>query len=252
MTTDAVRRLKTYGRDLATIPISRLPNEFDKACYLIVNTYTSYRLNLGTGPLNDAVSFAKCMKNFGYKVFFVHNAHKKNFLNYLDKFLAKTKGELVIYYVGHGTSVPDLDGDEDDGYDEAFVFDDGIVIDDILVEHLIANKNPENEVVMVTDACFSGSIWDIQSGNVNGRVLPDRIMSISAANDKQTAKQTMIQRAEQGIFTYNMTKILKRNPAITPPQLQTEMRKILRKYGQSVTVATTNQSLLHEPIFQIV
>lgn len=250
MTTDAVRRLKTYGRDLSTIPLSRVPAEMEKACFICVNTYTSYRLNLGTGPLNDAVTFAKAMKNFGYQIYFLHNPHCRNFLNYLDKYFANTTQELVVYYVGHGTSVKDLDKDEADGYDEAFVFDDGNIIDDDLITHLIDNKHPDNEIVLVTDACHSGSIWDIQGGDIKGRKLPNRIMSISAANDKQTAKQTMINRAEQGIFTYNLSKILKKNPSITPPQLQSEMRKALRQYGQTVTVGTTSNDMLDEPIFE--
>lgn len=223
----------------------------EKACFICVNTYKSYRLNLGTGPLNDAVSWAKCMKGYGYENYFLHNPHSRNFLKYLDAFFANTTRELVVYYVGHGTSVRDLDGDEDDGYDEAFVFDDGNIIDDVLIDHLIEHKNKDNEIVLVTDACHSGSIWDIQAGDVHGRVLPDRIMSISAANDKQTAKQTMIERQEQGVFTHNMTKILKKNHMMTPAQLQTEMRKVLRSYGQSCTIGVTSQDLLKEPIFEI-
>lgn len=246
---DPVRRLKTLGRDLGTIPLSRIPASFEKVCFICVNTYTSYRLNLGTGPINDAVSFAKCVKNYGFEVFFLHNPHSRNFLKYLDKFFSNAVGQLIVYYVGHGTSSSDLDKDEADGNDEAFVFDDGIIIDDDLITHLIDNKNPDNEVILVTDACHSGSIWDIQAGNVKGRELPARIMSVSAASDKQTAKQTMINRQEQGIFTHNLTKILKKNPGMTPNQLKDMMRKELRKYGQTFTVGTTSPDLLDQPLF---
>lgn len=249
MTSDAVRRLKTYGRDVSTIPISRIPQEMGKVCFICVNTYTSYRLNLGTGPMNDAVSFAKCVKNFGYEVYFMHNPHSRNFLKYLDAFFKNTAEELIVYYVGHGTSVRDTDGDEADGYDEAFVFDDGTIIDDVLIDHLIDFKHPSSKLILVTDACHSGSIWDIQGGDVNGRRLPDRIMSLSAANDKQTAKQTVIDRQEQGIFTHNMTKIIKAEPELSPNELSAKMRTALRKYGQTFTVGTTSPELLDEPLF---
>lgn len=246
---DPVRRLKQLGRDVASVPVSRIPTEMGKVCFICVNTYTSYRLNLGTGPMNDAVSFAKCVKNFGFEVYFMHNPHSRNFLKYLDTFFANTAEELVVYYVGHGTSVADTDGDEADKTDEAFVFDDGVIVDDVLIDHLIEHKNPASKLILVTDACHSGTIWDIQGGSVHGRQLPERIMSISAANDKQTAKQTMINRQEQGIFTHNLTKVLKENPEFSPNELSSKMRSVLRKYGQSFTVGTTSPELLEEPLF---
>lgn len=246
---DPVRRLKTLGRDVASVPISRIPTDMEKVCFICVNTYTSYRLNLGTGPMNDAVSFAKCVKNFDFEVYFMHNPHSRNFLKYLDAFFANTKTELVVYYVGHGTSVSDTDGDEGDKKDEAFVFDDGVIVDDVLIDHLIEHKNPSSKLILVTDACHSGTIWDIQAGSVHGRQLPENIMSLSAANDAQTAKQTMINRQEQGIFTHNLTKILKESPELSPNELASKMRSALRKYGQTFTVGTTTESLLDEPLF---
>lgn len=246
---DPVRKLKTVGHDLSAISITRLPATFEKVCYICVNTYRSYRLNLGTGPVNDAYSIAKCVKKYGYEVYFLHNPHSRNFLKYLDEFFSRTTGHLVFFYVGHGTSVRDLDGDEDDGYDEALVFDDGNIIDDVLVEHLIAKKNPENKMTLITDACHSGSVWDIQGGNVLGRQLPSNVISLSAASDSQTAKQTVIERLDQGVFTYNMTKVIKSKPSITPNQLQTEMRKVLRQYGQTFTVGSTSPELLTCPVF---
>jgi len=189
------------------------------------------------------------MKTYGYDIYFLHNPSSKKFLDYLDVFFKRTTERLIFYYVGHGTNVRDLDGDEEDGKDEAFVFEDGIIIDDNLINHLIKYKNPSNTIVLVTDACHSGSIWDIQSGNVLGRQLPSQIMSVSAANDAQTAKQTIINRKDQGIFTYNITKILTTNPSLTPIQLQEKMKSVLRQYGQTFIVATTSKELLDQPLF---
>lgn len=250
MSSDPVRRLKELGRDVSSVAISRLPTNLTKACFICVNSYTSYRLSLGTGPINDAVSFAKCMKNFEYEVFFLHNPHSRNFLKYLDAFFKNTSVELVVYYVGHGTSVKDVSGDETDGTDEAFVFDDGTISDDTLIDHLIDCKHPDSKLILVTDACHSGTIWDIQGGNVKGRQLPPGIMSVSAANDKQTAKQTVINKQDQGIFTYNLTKILKSSPELSPNELATKMKSALRKYGQTFTVGTTSPEMLTEPLFE--
>ena len=238
------------GRDVSTIPISRFTDEHERACFICCNNYTSYRLSLGTGPINDAVTFAKMAKRLGYDIFFTHNPKRRTFLNYLDKFLQNTTKDLVFYYVGHGTQVKDIHGDEDDGYDEAFVFDDGNVIDDELVDHLINNKREGMKLILVTDACHSGSIWDIQGGNVNGRKLPSNVVSVSAASDRQTAKQLMIERQEQGVFTHTMSKILKEDSAITPKALQTRMRKSLARYGQTCTIASTSPEMLNEPFME--
>jgi uncharacterized caspase-like protein len=244
-----LRELKTYGHDLSTVPVSKLPKTLERAAFLCVNSYTSYRLSLGTGPINDAVSFAKAMKRYNYDVYFLHNPRQRSFLQYLDAFFKAATQQLVFYYVGHGTSVRDVSGDEADGYDEAFVFEDGNIVDDDLIEHLIDNKNKDCRLILVTDACHSGTIWDIQGGNVKGRELPANIISISAAADAQTAKQTTIDRLDQGVFTYNLAKTLKAQPALSPQELQEKMRTILKKYAQTFTVGTTTNTLLREPLF---
>jgi hypothetical protein len=63
---DPLRELKSFGRDVAGIPLARLPKSFKNVAFLCVNTYTSYRLNMGTGPITDALSFAECIKPLGF------------------------------------------------------------------------------------------------------------------------------------------------------------------------------------------
>lgn len=253
MSSDPIRKLKSYGHDLSAMAMSRIPKNIVRCGFICVNTYRSYRLNLGTGPINDAVSIAKALKTyFGFEVYFLHNPTSKTFLKYLDFMLQNTDDHLVFFYVGHGTTLKDTQGDENDGYDEAFVFDDGNIVDDVLIDHLIKNKREDNYITLITDACHSGSIWDIQGGNVHGRQLPQNIISIAAAADSQTSKQTMIDRLEQGVFTSNLAKCLKKQQDITPNQLKTAMKKILRSYGQTCTIASTTQSLMDEPLFDLV
>jgi hypothetical protein len=102
---DPVRQLKTYGRDVLGIPLCNLPSSLRKAAFLCVNTYTSYRLALGTGPIRDAVTLAKVLKNFGFEIFFLHNPHVRNFLKYLDVFFRVTSETFLLYYVGRGMSI---------------------------------------------------------------------------------------------------------------------------------------------------
>jgi hypothetical protein len=242
---DPVRDLKEYGRDLAAIPVSRLPPKLENAAFLCVNTYTSYRLNIGTVPINDAVLFAKRLKKHGFSIYFMHNPHARSFLRYLDVFFRNVTGQLVFFYVGHGNGA--LTGSA--STDKAFVFDDGPIYEADLITHLNDNKNPTSQVVFITDACKSGTIWDIQDGTVKGRSLPAGVVSISAATDGDT-KQILVDRTDHGLFTYTLVKALKEDPFVTPDALAAKMRGPLQERGQTLAAGSTARSLLSEPAFR--
>ena len=92
--------------------------------------------------------------------------------------ITQTAGEgdqIYIHFSGHGQQVTDLDGDEDDGWDEAWIpydaqkiFQEGVyegenhIIDDQIYEILknIQEKiGPTGALVVVVDACHSGDSW---------------------------------------------------------------------------------------------
>lgn len=101
-----------------------------------------------------------------------------------DATLAKVQAELgdwvrtgvgpddrvLIYFSTHGAQVPDLDGDEDDGEDEALVMYDvrgdttadgtptlaNVLVDDDLKRALAAI--PSRNILVVVDACHSGTV----------------------------------------------------------------------------------------------
>ena len=87
---------------------------------------------------------------------------------------------------------------------------------------------------------------------MNGRELPPMVMSISAATDAQTAKQTTVNRVDQGIFTYNLYKVVKADPEITPTNLKKKLTSALRKYGQTCTIATTTPEIMDAVLFDSV
>ncbi|MDD4930142.1 MAG: caspase family protein [Gallionella sp.] len=69
---------------------------------------------------------------------------------------------VFFYYSGHGTQVPDKSGDEQDSLDEAMVLHDidgksyqGLYIDDDFGADL--KRNPSRNMVVVVDACHSGT-----------------------------------------------------------------------------------------------
>lgn len=62
---------------------------------------------------------------------------------------------LFVSFAGHGSSVPDLDGDEPDGRDETWCVHDGDVVDDELAA-CWRRMPPGARAVVVVESCFGG------------------------------------------------------------------------------------------------
>lgn len=83
----------------------------------------------------------------------------------------------VITYSGHGSWVPDRDGDESDGRDECFVnydFRRGQLLDDEL-NVLLAARHPESRILLITDSCHSGTVYRMMGSpceSIRPRFLP--------------------------------------------------------------------------------
>jgi metacaspase-1 len=89
-------------------------------------------------------------------------ATKKQILDSLEaigKRVANETGKVsfMFYFSGHGDTIPDTNGDEASGYDEALVaYDDYVVDDDINV--LLTRYFKKSENLMIVDACHSGTV----------------------------------------------------------------------------------------------
>jgi hypothetical protein len=118
---------------------------------------------------------------------FIHNAKKADFLNRFDKCLAEANSCLFFYYVGYGPQVKSTGGgtEESDGMDEAYYFEEGVLIVDVLLDRLIKLKSPNSSVIFITHCCHSGSIWDLTDFQKD---IALRVISISAVQDAQTSK----------------------------------------------------------------
>lgn len=80
--------------------------------------------------------------------------------------------------------------------------------------------------------------------------MPENIMSISAARDSETAKQTSMEGKDQGIFTFYFFKLLQQTPTLTPAKMETEINKYISKYEQVFTKYSTTSELYDKVIFQ--
>lgn len=96
---------------------------------------------------------------------------------------------LLFHYSGHGTSVPDKNGDEMDGKDEALCPVDfassGFILDDELNATLVAPLPKGCVLRVITDCCHSGSITDLHYYYDNAKFLANVNKDDSLKEDKK-------------------------------------------------------------------
>ncbi|CAJ1332490.1 unnamed protein product [Effrenium voratum] len=98
---------------------------------------------------------------------------------------------FVWFWAGHGVNVPDFNGDEKDGFDQAFVTPDtngkltesALLIDDEFAMALDTFVPEGVRILCINDCCHSGTICDIDSF-----MYTHDIYSISAALDHEEAE----------------------------------------------------------------
>lgn len=78
---------------------------------------------------------------------------------------ARPNDSLFFHYSGHGGQTKDLDGDEDDGYDEVIYPVDfrqaGHIVDDEMHRIMVQSLQPGVRLTAIFDSCHSGSALDL-------------------------------------------------------------------------------------------
>jgi hypothetical protein len=244
-----IRELEQVGMNLNSKKPASI-NPSPKSCFICCNSYTRADLKLGVGPINDSLLVAQNHKRRGYTVYFLHNSKPDIFKAFLIRFFDNTTTALTVYFTGHGGQVKDLDGDESDGFDEAMVFDTGHVLDDDLAVLVRDHLNGKTRVLLLTDCCHSGSIWDLQSTQKRGWSMPANVISLSGCADEQTAKQMKVDARDQGLFTHLFWKYCNADPNASPKSLNALINAGMKSYGQRFVVCTTTESMLTKPLFR--
>mmetsp|Transcript_54629 Transcript_54629/g.130367 ORF Transcript_54629/g.130367 Transcript_54629/m.130367 type:complete len:286 (-) Transcript_54629:168-1025(-) len=121
---------------------------------------------------------------------------------------------FLFYYSGHGHFVRDLDGDEADHFDEAFVCVDeqgqikipqSLYIDDEFHDDMVAALHPDTRVLLITDCCHSGTIADLDKPDMEGR----EAILLAGCLDPQTSGD--LKRTQGGgIFTHSLLLAVQR------------------------------------------
>lgn len=134
---------------------------------------------------------------------------RRSFVQYVRAVASRPEAGdwLVIYYAGHGKNVPDHNGDEVDGQDEAFVLPtrtgdinetQAWLVDDDFAELLDHSVRPGVRILVICDCCHSATICDIDS-----YVWRHEIFSITACKDDQEAEELpeRLRKGKGGLLT---------------------------------------------------
>lgn len=135
-----------------------------KALCIGINDYPGTDSDL-EGCVNDSCDWAAVLEKLGFRTQKMLNrtATGKAMRKAIRSLVTGAgKGDsIIIQYSGHGSFVPDLDGDEPDGTDECLCPYDvrtrGPITDDELFE-LLRPRETGVKVVMISDSCHSGTV----------------------------------------------------------------------------------------------
>jgi metacaspase-1 len=109
----------------------------------------------------DATDMAGIAKSKGFAPdkLFTKAATRKNVIGKITQAAKtlKTGDIFFLTYSGHGGQLPDLNGDEADGYDETWCLFDGELVDDELYA-LLGKFRPGVRILMFSDSCHSGTV----------------------------------------------------------------------------------------------
>jgi metacaspase-1 len=135
-----------------------------RALCIGINDYPGTGSDLA-GCVNDANDWAVVLKKRGFSVEKILNkqatgdAIRKGIKALVTQ--AKRGDLVVVQYSGHGSFVPDVDGDEPDGTDECLcpydIASKGPITDDEMFD-LFSVRQQGVKVFMISDSCHSGTV----------------------------------------------------------------------------------------------
>jgi hypothetical protein len=117
------------------------------------------------GCVNDALDWQAALqaRGFSTEMLLDEQATGRAIRKHLESLASKARAgdTVIITYSGHGSFVPDLDGDEDDGYDECWcphdIVANGPITDDDLHD-IFTSRADDVRWIVLSDSCHSGTI----------------------------------------------------------------------------------------------
>lgn len=133
-----------------------------KLAVCIGNNYPGTSAQL-EGCVNDALDWSALLSREGYEVELLREATFDQAVHVLENAVAQAGyGDRIVFtYSGHGTWIPDADGDESDGRDEAMVMadyrDGGLLLDDH-IQDIFGRLKTGSGALILSDSCHSGTV----------------------------------------------------------------------------------------------
>jgi hypothetical protein len=129
-----------------------------------INDYPGTGSDLA-GCVNDVRDWSALLQKKGFAVLQIidKKASGKNIRSAMESTIgeAKSGDTVIIQYSGHGSYVPDENGDEPDGTDECIcpydINSKGPITDDELFE-LYSSKKTGVKLLVISDSCHSGTV----------------------------------------------------------------------------------------------
>lgn len=242
-----------------------------RAVCIGINDYPGTESDL-SGCVNDANDWALALEKKGFKIVVtLTDAHAKgktiieNLESLVD--LSKKGDSMVVTYSGHGSYVPDEDGDEPDGIDECLcpydIMDNGPIVDDRLYK-IFSNIKDGVKAVFFSDSCHSGTVSKFMSmatfqgsestyyrnvkfmppqtflpsrsltwfSDINRSYVPparkDFMLLMAGCQDHEYSYDAMLEGRPNGVFTFVALRTLKLiSSRSTYSQWFKEIRKVL-------------------------
>ncbi len=147
-----------------------------KALCVGINTYPTAPLS---GCVADAQLWAETLSGFQTTLLLDNDATRQNILTNLTRFITESAPHdiLVFQYSGHGTQLPDMDGDEPDAWDEAICpvdFHRGQFVTDDDLAPIFAKLPSQVSLTVLMDCCFSGTNTRFAIGGLPGLATDTR------------------------------------------------------------------------------
>jgi hypothetical protein len=169
-----------------------------------IDTYPTAPLG---GCVNDAHAWAAAFNGLGFdlpRMLLDRQATRAAIVRELSALVdASRPGDVIVFqYAGHGTQVPDLDGDEADGdsagEDEAlcpwdFASGDMLVDDDLRA--IFARLPDDVNLTCFFDCCHSGTITRMAAGGAAAAIMPGRRARFVRASPEVRANYAAKRRA---------------------------------------------------------
>ncbi|MBX9695262.1 MAG: caspase family protein [Cyanobacteria bacterium] len=249
------------------------PEKF--ALMIGINDYKTSPLS---GCENDTLEFKKLLvEDYGFKddgthirVLLNRQATKQNIVSAIrQQLIANAKKSpdaiFVFQYSGHGSQVPDRDGDEPDGLDETICPVDttmdgkGDIMDDELGDLVKELTEHTENVTLILDCCHSGS--NLRASEFKSRrldrpaliakarktrgagegqdkpILPpsSRYVALVGCMPNELSLETeVVQGKSHGLMTYNLINSLRHSsPSITYRELWSKVSSAVSQYASS-------------------